>query len=342
MQPETDQSKRTLLAGAAALTTATALSAAAPAHAASQPDYQAAVNTAHKTALAATGGKNADYIPYLANVPSDLCGVAIVTRDGKIFKAGDADFGFAIESISKVMTLALAMELVGPDEIRKKVGVDPTGLPFNSVLALELNDGKPLSPLVNAGAISTASLVPGKTADEQWQKVLDYQSKLAGRAIKLSPEVNESEQTTNFHNRAIAWLLKSAGTIYGDPIAALDVYTRQCSTLVSCEDLAMMGATFANEGINPRTKERVVKAAHVPHILAEMMMEGMYTYSGDFAYLTGLPGKSGVGGGVMAVVPGKLAIAGFAPPVNDEGNSVRGLVAVQTVAKLLDLNIFKG
>jgi glutaminase len=299
-----------------------------------------AVSAAHTAALAVTGGTNASYIPYLASVPPGLLGVAVVTADGQVFTAGDADYGFAIESISKVFTMALAMELFGPAAIRKKVGTSPTGLPFNSVMALELHSGKPLSPLVNAGAIASASLIPGDTADQCWQKILDCQSRFAGREIKLSDEVNTSEQTTNFHNRAIAWLLYSAGTCYSDPMRAVDVYTRQCSTLSTAKDLAVMGATLANGGMNPITKQRVVSAANVPPILAEMTMEGLYTASGEWAYTVGLPGKSGVGGGILAVAPGKLAIAAFSPPLDPVGNSVRAAAAVAHVAKALGLNLY--
>lgn len=301
-----------------------------------------AVATAHSHCAGLSGGKNADYIPYLASVPSHLFGLAIVTADGEIFQAGDTDYGFAIESISKVFTLALVMEEIGPDAVRSKIGANPTGLPFNSVMALELHGGRPLSPLVNAGAIATASLVSGDEADACWAKILDAQSRFAGRQIAISDDVNHSEQTTNFHNRAIAWLLYSAGYCYSDPMRAVDVYTRQCSTLVSTIDLAIMGATLANFGINPRTKERVIKAENVPHILAQMTMEGLYNSSGDWAYQVGLPGKSGVGGGILAVVPGKLAIAGFSPPLDPVGNSVRAQAGVAAIAKTLGLNLYNG
>jgi glutaminase len=304
-----------------------------------------AIETALNEALASyggeQGGRNADYIPYLASVPSDLFGIAVVSVGGQVTKAGDAEFGFAIESISKVFTLALVMEVIGPEAVREKIGADPTGLPFNSVMALALHGGKPLSPLVNAGAIATVSLVPGRTADEMWNKVLEAQSRFAGRQIALDPEVNQSEQTTNFHNRGIAWLLQSSGTCYSDPMRAVDVYTRQCSTLVNTVDLATMGATLAAGGINPITKLRVTSASNVPHILAEMTMEGLYTASGDWAYSVGLPGKSGVGGGILAIAPGKLAIASFSPPLDAAGNSVRGQLAVKAVAKALGLNLYE-
>jgi glutaminase len=278
-------------------------------------------------------------------VPSDLLGVCVVTTDGSTFRTGDCDYAFAIESISKVFSLALVMETIGMDAVREKLGADPAGLPFNSVLALELHEGKPLSPLVNAGAIATTSLVPGRDAEACWEAVLDVQGRFAGHPVALSPEVNDSEQATNFHNRAIGWLLYSAGSCYCDPMRAVDVYTRQCptrqcSTLITSLDLAVMGATLAAGGVNPITGERVMAHAHVAPILAEMVMEGLYTASKDGAYTVGLPGKSGVGGGILAVVPGEMAIAAFLPPLDEAGNSVRGQVAVATIANELGCNLF--
>ena len=196
------------------------------------------------------------------------------------------------------------------------------------------------NPMFIPSAIATASLVEGKSPDDRWAKILDMQSRMAGTKLALSDDVNTSEQTTNFHNRAIAWLLYSAGTCYSEPMEALDIYTRQCSTLLSTVDLATMGATLASGGTNPITGQRVIAQENVPHILAEMMMEGLYTTSGDFAYLVGLPGKSGVGGGILAVAPGRLAIAAFSPPLDEAGNSVRGVAAVSSVAKALQLDLF--
>ncbi len=307
-----------------------------------QSKIEAALAAGYAAAKATDGGQNADYIPFLASVPSDLLGIAVVTATGETYTVGDAGYGFAIESISKVFTLALVLEEIGAEAVREKIGADPTGLPFNSVMALELHNGKPLSPLVNAGAIAAASLVPGGDADACWASILDMQSRFAGRSIQLSEAVNTSEQETNFHNRAIAWLLYSADSCYCDPMKAVDVYTRQCSTLVTAEDLAVMGATLAADGVNPRTGERVLKSENVAPILSEMMMEGFYTTSGDWAYTVGLPGKSGVGGGVMAVVPGVMAIAAFSPPLDEAGNSVRGQAAVASVAKTLGYNLFAG
>lgn len=299
------------------------------------------VEAAHQQFANNTDGKNASYIPYLASVPSNLFGIAVAFTDGTVIEFGDTSYEFSIESISKVFTLALVIEQIGAEALRQKVGADPTGLPpFNSVMALALHDGKPLSPLVNAGAMSTASLVQGKDADDRWSQILAVQSRFAGRQIVLSQEVNDSEQTTNFHNRGIAWILYSSGAMYSDPIAACDIYTRGCSTLITAKDLAVMGATLANGGVNPLTKERVVQESNVPYILAEMTMEGLYTASGDWLYSVGLPGKSGVGGGILAVVPGKMAIGAFSPPLDEAGNSVRGQLAVEYISKKLGLNLF--
>lgn len=285
-------------------------------------------------------GENASYIPYLASVPSTLFGLAIVTATGEVYSAGDSEFEFAIESISKVFTMALAMEQTGAQTFREKIGADPTGEPFNSVIALELHGDKPLSPLVNAGAIASTSLVAAKDTEDRYHQILAIQSAFAGRELTMSEEVNASEQSTNYRNRALAWLMESAGVMYSDPMAAVDVYTRQCSTLINTIDLATMGATLANGGVNPKTQQRVVSEINVPHILAEMTMEGLYTTSGTWAYTVGLPGKSGVGGGILAVVPGQLAIAGFSPPLDTVGNSVRGQAGVKQIANTLGLNLY--
>jgi len=286
-------------------------------------------------------GDNASYIPYLATIPSNLASIAIVTVDGDILSQGDSDFRFALESISKVCSLALALEDVGPLEVQNKIGADPTGLPFNSVIALELHGGKPLSPLVNAGAMSTVSLVKAESVENRWQRILNMQQQLAGAPISLCEELNHSEQTTNFHNRAIAWLLYSADAMYCDPMEACDVYTRQCSTLVNTVELATMAATFATGGINPVTQKKVLTEANIPFLLAEMTMEGMYGSSGDWAYTVGLPAKSGVGGGILTVVPGVMGIAAFSPPLDAMGNSVRGQKMTSSFTQQLGYNLYK-
>lgn len=301
----------------------------------------AALKASFESFSNAEGGVNASYIPYLASVPAHLVGLSLVLTDGQIFHLGDSDYRFPIESISKVATLALALEQHGPAIVQQKIGANPTGMPFNSVTALELHDDRPQSPLVNAGAMATVSLIQAENIEDRWAKILRMQSQLAGHPIELSEEVNQSEQSTNFHNRAIAWLLYSAGTLYSDPMEACDVYTRQCSTLISCTDLAVFGATLASGGVNPITQKRVIQSANVPHILAEMTMEGLYDTSGDWAYSVGLPGKSGVGGGIVAVMPGRGAIAGFSPPLDTTGNSVRGQLMVSALAKSLGWNLYR-
>lgn len=304
-------------------------------------NYQEILQQAFNAAKDNQSGNNADYIPFLKNIPSDLGAIAIVTASGDVFSVGDDSYRFAIESISKFCTLALALEEQGPEVVKDKIGASPTGLPFNSVTALELHGGKPLSPLVNAGAMSAVSLLNAKTAEDKWQSILKMQQQLGSDKIEISPELNKSEQDTNFHNRAIAWLLYSAGYLYSDPMEACDVYTRQCSTLLTVVELATMGATIANKGTNPITKQAILKPDNVSYILAEMMMEGMYDSSGEWAYTVGLPSKSGVGGGVLSIVPGVMGIAAFSPKLDTVGNSVRGQEMIQYIADQLNLSLFK-
>jgi glutaminase len=229
---------------------------------------------------------------------------------------------------------------VGAREFHRKVGADPTGEAFNSVLALELHNNKPMLPMVNAGAMTATSLVSAADADDRLRQVLEIQSNFAGRPIKVSDQIAASERATNFQNRAIAWLLHCGGYMYCDPMEAVDVYTLQCSTLVTTVDLAIMGATLANGGVNPMTAKRVIARANVAPVLALMAMEGLYTASGDWAYTVGLPAKSGVGGGLVAVAPGKLAIAAYSPPLDQAGNSVRAQAAITQIAHTLELGLF--
>ncbi len=285
-------------------------------------------------------GANASYIPFLASVPSDLCGLAFVSVTGEVIKIQDVDYKYAIESISKIMTLGLALEQSGADAVHSKIGADPTGLPFNSVMALELHDDKPLTPLVNAGAMATVSLIEAKDKEQRWQKILAFQSALAAADIELSEDVNQSEQTTNAHNRAMALLLESSNRIYSDPLEACDVYTRQCSTLFNTVELATVGATFANGGKNPVSGKQLVSPENAAHILAEMMMEGLYDTSGDWAYDVGLPGKSGVGGGLLTIIPNVGALAAFSPRLDQFGNSVRGQLMIKHVAQTMGWNLF--
>jgi glutaminase len=285
-------------------------------------------------------GRPASYIPALADVDPSLFAICAMTPDGRTTAVGDVDHEFPIESISKIFTLALVIEELGHRAVRAKLGANPTGAAFDSVLALELHHSKPTSPLVNAGAMATTSFVPATDAAARWGKILDVQSAFAGRPLSISDEINASEQQTNSHNKAIAWLLYSAGSLFCDPMEACTVYTQQCSTLLNTTDLAAMGATLAAGGVNPRTGVRVMAASNVRYVLAEMVMEGMYTQSGDWAYTVGVPAKSGVGGGLLAVIPGRLAVAAFSPKLNSAGNSVRGWSAVTDVVNRLKLGLF--
>ncbi len=295
------------------------------------------VYTKHKSIK---GGKNASYIPFLESVPSELCGLCVTTADGDVFSVGDTEYPFAIESISKICTLSLLLEEMGTTAVRKKIGAEPTGLPFNSVMALTEHKDKPLTPLVNAGAMASVSLLKADNKEDRWNKILKFQQQMIGTDVTLSEELNESEQSTNFHNRAIAWLLYAAGNCFCDPMEACEVYTRQCSTLLNCRDLSMMGATLANNGVNPKSGKQIISPNHIPCVLAEMTMEGLYTYSGDWAYSVGLPSKSGVGGGLLSIAPGKLSIAAFSPPIDGVGNSVRGQKIIADLAKKLSLNLY--
>lgn len=301
---------------------------------------QRVVNDAHSRFQNDNSGKNADYIPYLASVPSKLFGVAIVTVDGRVFTAGDINYSFSIQSCSKVFTLAQVMQESGEDAVMKKIGVEPTGLPFNSIVALGLYDNKAVNPLVNAGAMAAVSMVKANNADERWQKILGYQSKFAGEPLKLIDEVYKSEADTNFRNRGIAWILYNNKNLFCDPPEATDVYTKQCSIGVTAKQLAVMGATLANGGVNPMTKQRCLDEKYVSRVLAVMTMAGFYDESGQWAYTAGLPAKTGVGGGIVAVVPGRMAIVGFAPPLNEAGNSIRATEAIEYIDDQLGLNIY--
>jgi glutaminase len=285
-------------------------------------------------------GKNADYIPYLAKVPSQLFGVAVVTVDGKVFTAGDIGYGFAIQSVSKPFTLALVMQESGAQAVVDKIGVEPTGHPFNSVIAVELLKARSVNPLVNAGAIASVSMVKAGSADARWAKISQNLDRFAGEKLVFNQEVYESEAASNQHNRGIAELLQSYDRLYADPLETTDVYTKECSVNVTAKQLAVMGATLANGGVNPITQERVVDAKVVPKVLAVMMMAGFYDEAGLWAWTAGLPAKTGVGGGIVAVAPGKMAIVGFAPPLNQSGNSVRGAKAIEYIATQLGLNLF--
>lgn len=305
-----------------------------------QTDYQAVVDAAYAQFKDVDEGANADYIPILATVPSDMFGVVIVTRDGKVFSAGEMDYEFSIQSVSKPFTASLVMAQQGPAAVRTKIGVEPTGLPFNSKMALELYDARSVNPLVNAGAIAAVSLVDADSEADRWDQIHGNLSAYAGRELSVLEEVYTSEYEESWSNRAIANLLYNYGRLYSDPEETLRVYTRQCSTGINTLDLGMMGATLANQGVNPLTGKRVLDAAHVPELLAIMATAGFYDESGEWMYSAGLPAKTGVGGGIVAVVPGRFAIATFSPPLNEAGNSIRGMRAIRHIAGELGVGLY--
>jgi glutaminase len=301
---------------------------------------EAAVREAYEQFKNDTGGKNADYIPYLAKVDSKMFGIAVVSVDNQVVSTGELKYSFSIQSISKVFSQALAMQELGAAKVLEKVGNEPTGRAFNSVFAVADMPTHTGNPYVNAGAISTVSLISGKTADEKWNKILDFYSRVAGEKLVLIDEVYKSEAATNTGNKALSMLLAKYDRIYADPFESVDVYTKQCSVGVNVVQLARMGATLANNGKNPATGEQVINPENVPHILSTMVMAGLYDGSGGWAWHVGLPAKSGVGGGIVAIVPGKGAIAVFAPPLDEAGNSVKAQKVIQYVANKLDFNLF--
>jgi glutaminase len=301
---------------------------------------EAAVREAYEKFRSDTSGKNADYIPYLAQVDPRLFGISVVTTDNQIFELGDVKYSFSIQSISKVYTLALAMEELGYDKVFQRIGSEPTGRAFNSVTAVVEMPTHTANPLVNAGAIATTSLIFGKDANEKWNKILDFYSKVAGEKLVLIDEVYKSEAATNAGNKALSMLLAKYERIYADPFESVDIYTKQCSVGVNATQLARMGAVLANNGKNPATGEQVIKREDVPYILSAMTMAGLYDSSGSWAWHVGLPAKSGVGGGIVAIVPGKGAIAVFAPRLDEAGNSVKAQKVIEYVGDKLDYNLY--
>lgn len=300
---------------------------------------QSLVNEAQRRFQSNRDGTNSQVYPALARVPSELFGVCVVGTSGQVYGAGEVDYEFSIMSVSKPFLFALVCEAIGPEEARAKLGANATGLPFNSLAAIEQGGGR-TNPMVNAGAIATTSLAPGATAAARWKFIHDGLSRFAGRALPLNEEVYASASQTNFRNRSIARLLESYDRIYCDSKEATDLYTRQCSLNVSARDLAVMGATLADGGVNPVTKQRVVDAPICHYALAVMITAGLYETSGDWLYDIGLPGKSGIGGGIVAVSPGKGGFGTFAPPLDAAGNSVRGQLAAKFLSQRLGMDLF--
>jgi len=278
--------------------------------------------------------------PALARANPALFGISLVGTDGRVYEAGDALHPFSIMSVSKPFILALVCQAIGWETVRSRVGVNATGMPFNSLAAVELSADGRTNPMVNSGAIATTSLVPGDGPEARWRFILDGLSRFAGRDLALDAEVYASATETNFRNRGIAHLLHSRGRIYCDPLEAVDLYTKQCSLSVTAHDLAAMGATLADGGVNPLTHERVVDATACRYALAVMATAGLYETSGDWLCDIGVPGKSGIGGGIVAVSPGKGGFGSFSPPLDPEGNSVRGVLAARSLSERLGLDLF--
>jgi glutaminase len=283
-------------------------------------------------------GANADYIPALAKVDSNIYGIALVTVDGKVYTTGDIQSEVSIQSISKVFTMARVIEDQGPMSIENNMGVDATGQVFNSIVAVEQYKGAEMNPLVNPGAITATSMVAGANRAEIWKKILDTHSDFAGRPLTVNQEVFKSEADTNQRNQAIAMLMFAYGHIKSEPLRACDIYTEQCSISVNAKDLATMAATLANGGKNPVTGKVCMKPENVPEVLAVMATAGLYDDSGKWLYATGLPAKSGVGGGIIAVSPGKFGIAVISPPLDKAGNSVKAQKAIADISNALGGN----
>jgi glutaminase len=286
-------------------------------------------------------GKNADYIKELAKVDPNVYGIAIVTTDGQVYTKGDLATQVSIQSISKVFTMARVIEEQGPKAIMDKIGVDATGMRFNSIVAVEMQKGKEINPLVNPGAIASTSLVAGKDSAAKWKSILDIHSQFAGRPLSLDMPVYISEAGDNLRNQAIAHLLYAYGRMYCDPVQATEIYTKQCAIAVNAKDLAIMAATLANGGYNPITKKTVVKPETVKYVLPVMATAGLYDDAGQWLFATGVPAKSGVGGGIIAVVPGIMGIAVVSPPLSPAGNSVKAIQTIRYIIETLGLNPYQ-
>jgi glutaminase len=299
-----------------------------------------AVERAHAQVASITDGEVSTIYPALARVPADLFGVCVVGVAGTGHGVGDVDHRFALMSVAKPFVLGLVIEHLGFDAMRDFVGVNATGAPFNSIAAIDAGPDGRTNPMVNSGAIATISLVPGDSVDQRWQVVQDGLSRFAGRTLNIDPEVYESATATNLRNRAIAATLHVWGRINGDPEDALELYTRASSLSVTARDLAVMGATLADGGVNPITRHRVVSADTSRQVLAVMATAGLYETSGDWLCDVGLPGKSGIGGGIVTVSPGKGALGTFAPPLDPAGNSVKGQLVARILSRELGLDLF--
>jgi len=302
-------------------------------------ELQRAIEDLHARHRLSAEGQVATYIPELGNANPEDFGISIVTADGEVFETGECDRPFTIQSISKPFTYGMALEAFGEEEVACRVSVEPSGDSFNSI-ELQSGTNRPHNPMVNAGAITVTALLHHRYAGAAFETVLDRLSAAAGRRLSVDERVFESERRTGHRNRAIAHLLLNFGLVHTEAEHALDVYFRQCAILVTCRDLATIGATLANMGFNPVTGEPVFDVATVRHMLSIMFTCGMYDYSGEWAYRVGVPAKSGVSGGVLAIVNRQLAIATYSPRLDPRGNSCRGIDVCVDLAARFGLHAF--
>lgn len=284
-------------------------------------------------------GSVATYIPELAKANPDWFGICLVTAGGEVYEVGDSNIQFTIQSISKPFVYGMALEDNTRAEVFSKVGVEPTGDAFNAI-SLEAGTGRPRNPMINAGAIATAGLIIGKTHQLRFNRVLQTFSAMAGRELKLDEEVYRSESETGHRNRAIGHMLRNFNILTESPDPVVDQYFKQCSISVTCRDLAIMAATLANRGLNPLTRKQAMRGEYVESVLSVMGSCGMYDYAGEWIYRVGMPAKSGVAGGIVAVLPGQMGICVFSPPLDDHGNSVRGIKVCDAISRHLDLHLF--
>jgi glutaminase len=314
------------------------VASSSPSWAQKPADIEAALQTAYAKYKDLQEGAVADYIPELAKVDPKIFGIAVVTVDGKVYTIGDITSAVSIQSVSKVFTMAKVMDDLGPKAIMDNMGVDATGQVFNSIVAVEQYRGSEMNAMVNPGAITATSMVAGGSRDEIWNRILSWYGEFAGRTLTVNEEVFASEAATNQRNQAIGRLMYAYGHIKDNPDQATDIYTEQCSVSVNARDLATMAATLANGGVNPVTGKAVMQSANVPRVLAVMATAGLYDDSGKWLYATGLPAKSGVGGGILAVSPGRFGVAVISPPLDAAGNSVRAQKAIADISNALGGN----
>lgn len=302
--------------------------------------FQSYLNDLHLKYKTLRDGKVANYIPELAKVNPDSFSICVVSADGQVYQVGDYNQLFTIQSISKVFVYGMALEEHGRDYVLTRVGVEPTGDAFNAIV-LDERSKRPYNPMINAGAIATTSLIKGSGPTERLNRILDMFQRYIGHDIFVDISVFMSERTTGHRNRAMAHLMLNFGMIDAKIDEALDLYFQQCSIMVNCHDLAVMAATLANKGINPITGEQAVKTCYIKDILSVMYTCGMYNFAGEWVYKVGLPAKSGVSGGIIVVVPNQVGIAVFSPPLDANGNSVRGIKVCEEISQQFGLHLFE-